>query len=91
MYTTSYPINNNDGHLFTAHYGLVFSGLESIITLIVNVCAHLFNMRATHCTIWASDHRLLAYTFNFQVPNCKCTFLGGTRRVVLHAVPTYIQ
>ena len=32
----------------------------------------------------------MTYTFNYQVPNCTCTLLGGKRQEILHAVPTCI-
>ena len=59
--------NNNGGYLYTAYPALALSGLQSIITLVLHVCVHLFNGQATYYTIGAHNHRLVTYTFNYQV------------------------
>ena len=46
-------INNNGGHLYTVYPALALSGLQSIITLVLHVCVHLFNGQATYYTIGA--------------------------------------
>ena len=55
--------DNNCGYLYTAYPALALSGLQSIITLVLHVCVHLFNGQATYCTIGAHNNRLVAYTF----------------------------
>ena len=78
--------NDNGGYLYTAYPALALSGSQSIITLVLHLCVHLFNGLATYYTIGAHNHRLVTYPFNYQVPIRTCTLLGGKRQEILHAV-----